>query len=332
MAKLNATNAAIQASLATVTAAHDAGVQTQTLTIPFVYEAVVVPPRCRKPRIITLTDTVDVTIRVLNDAQLPVAMKVKDTPIHWDGNKLFRRLSENHGRVFDRADLNFTPAPLDKFIELATSRDTGNSYTATVNHPFCNYWRNQTDLSVDQNYFHNSLHQCGLLNTLSEADYASKNDVKCREWVVDNRDDIARQAQAIADSYVFYNGGVYTTTSEPRYQINTFGMGNNHGGTGMFVVMHYNGNIGKDRYFNALQYDQACQVADAIAESRGDTKHLPVRPSETIEVYIPDAVNCSPMTEHGDGDPFINSIEASIQAAGPIGGMVSMLSGLSNNN
>lgn len=311
-------------TLATINAAHKAGVKTQTLSIPFLYEAVIIPPRCKKPRIVTLTDTVDVTIRVLNDEQLPLAMKVSDISIHWDGKQLFRQLTNNHDRALHYGDFDFTPVPLDDFVTVATSKDIGNSYSPMLNRPFCNYWRNHTNLSVDGNFFHHSLRQCGLLNTLSQADFTSKEDVVCREWVADNREDIAQKAQKIADAYVFHNGAVYTTTGEPRYQINTFGMGSNHGGTGMFVVMHYNSNIGKDCYYNAHQYDQACQVADAIAEGRGDTKSIPVRPRNTIEVYIPEAVACSPQTEHGDGDPFINSIEAGIQSAGPIGGLVAM--------
>lgn len=319
-------------TLATINAAHKAGVKTQTLSIPFLYEAAIIPPRCQKPRIVTLTDTVDVTIRVLSDEQLPLAMTISDVAFHWDGKQLFRQLINNHDRVLHYGKSDFTPVPLDDFVTVATNRDVGNSYSPLLSSPFCNYWRNQTNLSVDKNFFHHSLRQCGLLNTLSQADFASKDEVTCREWVADNRDDIARQAQNIADTYVFYNGAVYTTTGEPRYQINTFGLGNNHGGTAMFVVLSYNSNIGRDCYFNALQYDQACQAADAIAKGRGDTKSIPVRPCNTIEVYIPEAVTCSPQAEHGEGDPFINSIEAAVQSAGPIGGLVAMAASTSKTN
>ena len=311
---------------AIVMAAHEAGIEHETLTIPFLYEAAIIPPRCRKPRIITLTDTVQVKVRKLTREQFPVAMMTKGINFHWDTKKLYQRLRDRH---YDTCKPG-APVPLENFIDIATNPDVGDRYETTSGTPFSNYWRQMTDTGVDGTHFNHAMRQCGMLNTLSEATYSSRDDVKCREWLADNRDIVARAAQTIADEYIICEDEIYVVSNEPRYQINTFGMGGNHGGTGMFVKLSYNSNIGKDCYFNALQYEDACKHADSIAIARGDNKSVPVRPSDTIAVYIEEAVICNPLEEHGDGDPFINSIEAATRAGGPLLGLVSAMSQISS--
>jgi hypothetical protein len=123
---------------------------------------------------------------------------------------------------------------------------------------------------------------------------------------------------------------MFTKEVEPRYVVNTFGMGNNHGGTGMFIEKGYNSNISHTNYFSALNYDKACQYADEIALQRGDTKSIPVRTNcgNTIEVIINEVVNVNPAKDHGDGDEFINSIESGIRAGGVFGGLMAISQGL----
>jgi hypothetical protein len=108
-------------------------------------------------------------------------------------------------------------------------------------------------------------------------------------------------------------------------------MGNNHGGTGLFVSQHYNENLSKDSYFTALEYTQACEYADKTAKGRGDNKSIPVRPNggHSIEVMIPAAVKLNPNKDHGEGSELLNSIEDGIAAAGPLGGVIVMAQQLS---
>ena len=117
-----------------------------------------------------------------------------------------------------------------------------------------------------------------------------------------------------AKGYLVIGGMLWRETGEPRYVVNTFGLGHNHGGTGLFVEEYYNHNIPNTNYFSALDGDAAVAYANKIAERRGDTESLG-KFTKDIEVLIPEAVTIRPLQEHGEGDPFINKINAITEAA-----------------
>ena len=117
-----------------------------------------------------------------------------------------------------------------------------------------------------------------------------------------------------ASSRLIIDGLVWIECGEPMYVINTFGLGHNHGGTALFVETRYNPNISKDRYFNALQGDQAVAEMNRIAERRGDTKSVG-RYGKMIEILIPERVKRNPQKEHGEGNAFINTINTITESA-----------------
>lgn len=112
-----------------------------------------------------------------------------------------------------------------------------------------------------------------------------------------------------ASRRLIVDGLVWRECGEPMYEIITFGLGHNHGGSALFVETCYNHNISKDRYFNALQGDEAVAAFNAIAQRRGDTDSVG-RYGKMIEVLIPECVKRNPKKEHGDGDPFLNTLNA----------------------
>lgn len=116
------------------------------------------------------------------------------------------------------------------------------------------------------------------------------------------------------ERYILIDGVVWRETGEPRYVVNTFGLGHNHGGTGLFVEEYYNQNIAASNYFSALDGDKAVAYANKVAERRGDTNDVG-KFEKMIEVLIPEAVTIRPEAEHGEGDPFINKINAITEAA-----------------
>jgi hypothetical protein len=122
-----------------------------------------------------------------------------------------------------------------------------------------------------------------------------------------------------AKKYIIIDGVIYEETGEPRYVINTFGLGHNHGGTGLFVETYYNSNICKDAYFNALEREKAIKEADRIASRRGDTNDVGrFAESCNIEVLISGSVKCNPQIEAGEGDPFINAINGITESTSSI--------------
>lgn len=99
-----------------------------------------------------------------------------------------------------------------------------------------------------------------------------------------SRSVMIEKAQKEIDAYLLVDGELYIKTRVPYYVIMTFGCGNNHGGTGLFVEygqheMDYDALHGKDA------------VADAIktAKNRGDTDSIPLF-KEMITVYMPELV------------------------------------------
>ena len=119
-----------------------------------------------------------------------------------------------------------------------------------------------------------------------------------------------------ANKFIIIDNIVYNEIGEPRYVIMTFGLGHNHASTSLMLDNYYNSNIGKERYYNALEREKAIAEAKRIAERRGDTESIPhIGRFYHIEVLIPEAVKCNPQREQGDGDPFLNRVEELTEVA-----------------
>ena len=123
------------------------------------------------------------------------------------------------------------------------------------------------------------------------------------------RDNIIKARQAALDEYLLVDRTIYEKISEPRYCVVTFGLGHNHGGTGMFCDYYYNSNLSHKAYFNANQGKEAVEEANRVAKNRGDTKDVG-KFKPFIKVYMPEIVKCNPAKDHGDGDPFLNKLYA----------------------
>ena len=121
----------------------------------------------------------------------------------------------------------------------------------------------------------------------------------------DELPEIKKKLSKASRKLVIISGFLWEEVGEPRYVINTFGLGHNHGGTGLFVETFYNSNISKTRYFNALEGKKAVEEANRIAAQRGDTEDVG-RFKEMIQVLIPEAVKVNPKRQHGNGSPLLN--------------------------
>lgn len=108
--------------------------------------------------------------------------------------------------------------------------------------------------------------------------------------------------------YLLIDGWLWVRCNEPRYNVCTFGLGHNHGGTGLFVTHYYNPNLPKEWYFSALDWEKAVAKANDVAKRRGDTKDVG-RFTKMIEVVMPEMVKVKPLKEHGDGDEFHRDVE-----------------------
>lgn len=120
---------------------------------------------------------------------------------------------------------------------------------------------------------------------------------------------ILKEYRDSVNDYLIIDGYVWVRCGEPRYTICTFGLGHNHGGTGLFVETWYNPNLPKEWYFSALDWQKAIDKANYIAQRRGDTEDVG-KFEKMIEVLMPEMVKIKPLKEHGNGDEFHNTLEA----------------------
>ena len=291
------------------------------INVPFIYEALVIMPRCRKPILLVLKETVEIEIKEVPPDSLPVAFKVGEFATHWDGSRLWScDQKDRHGKSPDKV--------LASTVKHNTESGDYHYSCANDGSPFANFWRHTKDtMSSRHNIRFN-----GMTSQLHHPDITLKSDAIYREWVDDNRGSVLAGLQAIAEDLLICGDYIYHPAGEPRYLVVTFGMGNNHGGTAMFIEDLYNDNIPHSSYFSALDYEKACAFANTTARDRGDNKSIPVSPNcgHIIEVLIPDAVRVNPAEDHGDGCSFISSIEAGIRESGAVGGLLAMCRGISN--
>ncbi len=243
------------------------------------YEEIYLPSkRHRIPRIREVEETVAVELREVKKEDAPVAMVVTDYKTYLD--------QDGNGK-FGLRDSAFLAIDEQLYSE---KRDMGGGL-------------DRGSYSFDQ--FLRDIERSGDCRHAWNASKRSK-------------EDMLQSVEDFVNSHVMIDGVIYQETNEPRYVVLTFGLGHNHGGTGLFVDMLYNENISKDNYFNALQRDEAIAYATTVATRRGDTKSIEMIDKKNIEVLMPEMVRCDLQMEHGNGDPFLNSLEGLVQGSGSV--------------
>lgn len=131
--------------------------------------------------------------------------------------------------------------------------------------------------------------------------------------IEDNKKEVIQILRNSARHYIYFDGKFWNVCGEPRYVINTFGLGHNHGGTSLFIEYEYNSNISKKNYFSALQRDEAIAYGKSVALGRGDTESVDgIGIDDMIEVVIPKMVKVRPNKQHGNGCEFMNMMESVI--------------------
>lgn len=116
--------------------------------------------------------------------------------------------------------------------------------------------------------------------------------------------------------YILFDGKYWKECGEPMYVVMTFGLGHNHGGTSLMIDYWYNSNISHHNYFNALHRKEAIEAAKKTAINRGDTESVDrIGKSYNIIVYDKSCIHRCPEKECGDGDPFLNTLNALTDSA-----------------
>jgi hypothetical protein len=256
-----------------------------TLNIPFLYEAIVIKPRCRKESLITIKDNITIEIKETSLNSLPIAFTVGDHSIRWDGEKLFT------------SSLNDDKQPLNISEIIKNTQNNGSDYKyscSTASAPFKNFWSNfkYSYFSLSRKF---NISSCGFDNILTDTVVIAKEDAVYRDWIEDNRDAVISKLNHIVNSFISVDGLIYTTANEPLYEINSFGGGHNYS-VAMFVSYGYNPNISNKAYFNSLELEQAKL---SFIDRNPDKNASPIpNGGDFINVLIPEAVKYNPLADH----------------------------------
>ena len=259
------------------------------LKVDFTYEEKYLrTSRCRKPLARTREGIYELAIKELAKAECPIAAVVHDmksvyegatTTADFEGNGEYKMFAEPY-RVHN-----------GKFYKFCRA-----SYGAAISTA-------QTELKYVIADIKSDLYRYSLYE--KENLFSDKS-----VYISDNLSEIVDNMQARANKYISLDGELWKECGEPRYVVNTFGLGHNHGGTAMFIEEFYNSNISSKNYFNAVDRDKAITYAKETAIARGDTNSVKrIGKMENIEVLIPEFFKVDPEKEHGEGNAFLNLLE-----------------------
>lgn len=109
----------------------------------------------------------------------------------------------------------------------------------------------------------------------------------------ETRKDIVKRLKKEMSQYLIVDGILYEMViGKPYYNIYTFGLGNNHGGTALFVSYSTAPKQivkqSKGMSFCINDTDKAIAKAIQIASNRGDTKYIDMIKKPKIDIKIPD--------------------------------------------
>lgn len=258
-------------------------------TVKIWYEEKYLPnKRCRKLRTRVSNKDVDVDVREVTENEFPIAFVVHDMQSVYEGATSYSDFDGNGDYKMHTEDIRTYAGKLYKPIRISCG-----TAISTLFEPLAEM---KYKLMEPEPYW------------MGGEDFSDQSIVKS-----DNFTEKLKIAKEKASSYLIYEKKIWAECNEPMYNIETFGLGHNHGGTGFFITWHYNPNISKDNYFNALQRDEAIAYGKRVALGRGDTESVDrMGEYDFIEVKIPEMVKHNPQTEHGNGDPFMNKIEGII--------------------
>lgn len=215
--------------------------------------------RCKKLRVRSLSKYCEVNVKELSEIQFPAVFKVKKFQYVYPKVRDFDELWElvrfgdsRSGQYFTETIRRFK----NKYF-----KPVHISYGATISRSFVDP---QTHVEKEINWWQNRgcTEECPLF------------DQKTSIVVNDNLKSTLRDVRKIASRFVICNGVLWEETPEPLYTYNTFGLGNNHGGTAFFVEYGRRCNASKTIYWKAMDRDKAIAAAVKAATDRGDTNDI----------------------------------------------------------
>lgn len=259
--------------------------------------------RHRKLRFREMKDTMVIDIKELTVDEFPIAFIVHDMLSVYDGAKSYDDFVDGKSeyKMFAEEIRTYKgqlrkPVRITHGAAISTLFENYSYIIKNIEH-----WLRLTELN-DINSF----------PFTDNSDEFNENSI----IVNDNKEEIKKHIRNMTKSYIYCDGKFWSVCGEPRYDITTFGLGHNHGGTGFFITEFYNENIPAKNYFNALQRGKAIAYGKSVALNRGDTESVDkIGEFCNIEVLMPELVKVKPNEQHGEGNKFLNDMEDIVESS-----------------
>ena len=231
--------------------------------------------RHRIPKERHVMNNVDIEIVEPSEEEFPVAFVVHDYVSIYEGAKSYFDFESNHNNGYKMVadEIRVYKGELYKAI-----RVTHGSAVSTV--------YESVDYITDRLSDTKPFWEEGV--DFSEKSIVLGSDLEKR------LEDIKRESK----NYIYYDDKVWRKCGEPVYKIQTFGLGNNHGGTGFFIEYERTPYTRENGRFNALQREDAINYGKRIAFERGDTDFVDgIGSHDIIEVLMPEMVKVRPYVD-----------------------------------
>lgn len=265
------------------------------LTVPYIYEALIIKPRCRKPTLVHIKDSVDVDFKVANFNEMPVGMEIGELQLHWKDGKLWERA--RMGLVCN------DPVTVDSIVRNTLNPGTAlKSDCSDDSAPFSNFWHKIQDCICEKHGVVRTVKNKHLLIS-DESVITEVSSIEYKTWVADNRKAVEARAHQIAASIMVVDGVTYKQAAEPFYSVISTG---NKSSDDTILYINYSKGISNATaaHFSATELDKArahaCSVAEKLNQSH--CVSAPVNCGNYIRVLIDDAVQFTSTSSDTDNE------------------------------
>lgn len=142
-------------------------------------------------------------------------------------------------------------------------------------------------------------HYEGRLYTKTDATPGSAGfpDTRYIDAYTGDRREAERQAAEAFEGRIIINGFVWKAVGEPYYKVVGYGLGNNHGGSGLHLDLMYDSKLMTANDYAATELEAAIEGAVEFALARGDDKSVnTLRSFKGVNVLIPEAFKVVPQS------------------------------------
>lgn len=239
-----------------------------SISVPFVYEALIRLRRQRMPVTIPILDVVDVSIRAGGHEDFPVALSILR---HGAGSDV---LLADRGRLLQPVVIAGEDGEAREILLEALVDNPLQDGS-----PFARFWaygchfRNGKPCSPEASDIHKAV---------------PRRNIIVQEWLKDNRNQVVEAAATVAEQLVFCHGVLHRVVPEPVWHI----CERPHGDFPVSLTVACGDIPVQDgRYFHISRLEEAVEAARELAKKRGHTSSQSAIPADHVEILMDDLIS-----------------------------------------